>query len=94
MTLPVQYTNRLKNPNELSTDVVGSLMSYAYMCHQYHELENIINPMEIGRTIVKEFRKTKKTRGNNPLVERVEALGDTYYNDIVHTEVLMLKEKT
>ena len=86
MVLPVQYTNRLKNPNELSTDVVGSLMSYAFMCHQYHELENIINPMEIGRTIVKEMRKTKKTRGKNPLVERVEALGDTYYNDIVHTE--------
>lgn len=86
MVLPVQYTNRLKNPDELSTDVVGSLMAYAYMCHQYSELENIINPMEIGRTIVKEMRKTKMTRGNNPLVEKVEALGDTYYNDIVHSE--------
>ena len=86
MVLPVQYTNRLKNPNELSTDVVGSLMAYAYMCHQYSELENIIHPMEIGRTIVKEMRKTKITRGKNPLVERVEALGETYYNDIVHTE--------
>lgn len=93
MTLPVQYTNRLKNPNELSTDVVSSLMSYAYMCHQYHELENIINPMEIGRTIVKEFRKTKKTRGNNPLVERVEALGNTYYNDIVHTDGTNIEKK-
>jgi hypothetical protein len=86
MVLPVQYTNRLKNPNELSTDVVGSLMTYAYMCHQYHELENIIHPMEIGRTIVKEIRKTKVTRGNNPLVEKIEALGDTYYNDIIHAD--------
>lgn len=93
MVLPVQYTNRLKNPNELSTDVVGSLMAYAYMCHQYNELENIINPMEIGRTIVKEFRKTKKTRGNNPLVERVEALGSSYYNDIVHTEGTNIEKK-
>ena len=86
MVLPIHYTNRLKNPNELSTDVVGSLMAYAYMCHQYSELENIIHPMEIGRTIVKEMRKVKQTRGNNPLVERVEALGETYYNDIVHTD--------
>lgn len=93
MVLPIQYTNRLKNPNELSTDVVGSLMSYAFMCHQYHELENIINPMEIGRTIVKEMRKTKKTRGKNPLVERVEALGDTYYNDIVHTDGTNIEKK-
>lgn len=93
MVLPIQYTNRLKNPNELSTDVVGSLMAYAFMCHQYHELENIINPMEIGRTIVKEMRKTKKTRGNNPLVERVEALGDTYYNDIVHTDGTNIEKK-
>ena len=61
-------------------------MTYAYMCHQYSELENIIHPMEIGRTIVKEIRKTKMTRGKNPLVERVESLGETYYNDIVHTE--------
>ena len=93
MTLPVQYTNRLENPEELSTDVVGTLMSYAYMCHQYNELEKIVNPLEIGRTIVREFRNTKKTRGNNPLVEKVESMGDKVFNDIMHTEGTNIQKK-
>ena len=93
MILPVQYTNRLENPEELSTDVVGTLMSYAYMCHQYHNLEQIVNPLEIGRTIVKEYRNTKKTRGGNPLVEKVESMGDKVYNDIMHSDGTNIQKK-
>ena len=86
MTLPLTYISRLENPNELSTDVVGTLMSYAYMCHQYNELENIVNPLEIGRTIVKQYRKPIKTRGGNPLAEKIEIFGDTVYNQIFEAE--------
>lgn len=86
MVLPLNYTSKLENSDELSTDLTSTLMAYAYMAHQYHELENIVDPLEIGRTIVKSYRDVKKTRGSNPLVEKVEALGDTVYRDILHAE--------
>ena len=86
MTLPLTYLSKLENPEELSTDVVGTLMSYAYMCHQYNELENIVNPLEVGRAIVKNYRKPKKTRGGNPLVEKIEIFGDVVYNQIFESE--------
>lgn len=86
MTLPLTYLSKLENPEELSTDVVGTLMSYAYMCHQYSELENIVNPLEVGRAIVKNYRKPKKTRGGNPLVEKIEIFGDVVYNQIFESE--------
>ena len=47
MTLPVLFTNRLQNPDELTDDVVGSLMSYAYMANQYEQMDNIIDPLEV-----------------------------------------------
>jgi len=36
MTLPVLYTNRLKDPNEITDDVFGSLMAYKYSANVYH----------------------------------------------------------
>lgn len=81
MTLPVLYTNRLKNPNELSTDVFATLMSYAYMANNYQQMDKIINPLEIGRALVTE-REVRKTRGGNDLVEKVSALGSQVTNKI------------
>lgn len=66
MTLPVLYTHRLKNPNEITTDVFGSLTAYTAMAARYEQMEKIIDPLEIGRTIVRE-RDTGETRGNLPL---------------------------
>ena len=74
MTLPVLYTNRLKNPNELSTDVFGSLMSYVYMTNNYEQMDTIVDPLEIGKTLVTDTRKVRKTRGGNPIIEKFSAL--------------------
>jgi hypothetical protein len=35
MSLPILYTNRLKNPDELSDDVFGSMIAYAYAAINY-----------------------------------------------------------
>ena len=75
MTLPILYTNKLKNPDELSTDIFASLMSYAYMAIQYKEMDKIIDPLEIGRTLVTEDRKVNLTRGGKIIREKVSALG-------------------
>ena len=82
MTLPVLFTNRLQNPDELTDDVVGSLMSYAYMANQYEQMDNIIDPLEVGRVLVLEERKVRKTRGGNPLIEKFNALDVDVANKI------------
>lgn len=82
MTLPVLYTNRLHNPNELSNDVFASIMSYAYMSNTYEQMDNIIDQLEIGRDIVEdtEQRKVQQTRGNKEVIEKFRAKSDTVTN--------------
>lgn len=86
MTLPVLFTNRLQNPDELTDDVVGSLMSYAYMANQYEQMDNIIDPLEVGYTLLTEDRKVRKTRGDKKLIERFDALGVEVANKIFTSE--------
>lgn len=74
MTLPVLFTTRLENPDELTDDVVGSLMSYAYMATKYEQMDKIIDPLEVGFTLLTEDRKVRKTRGDKQLVEKFNAL--------------------
>ena len=77
MILPVLYNTRLSNPEELSTDIFGTLMAYSAMSHKYEQMENIIDPLEVGRNIIVEGgRRVKKTRGGNALVEQITAFGE------------------
>ena len=86
MTLPVLFTNRLQNPDELTDDVVGSLMSYAYMANQYEQMDNIIDPLEVGYTLLTEDRKVRKTRGDKKLIEKFDALGVEVANKVFTSE--------
>ena len=83
MTLPVLFTNRLENPDELSTDIFGSLMAYTLASNNYKELDNIIDPLEVGRSVVTDYRKVKSTRGGLNLVEKFNVLGTQFQNDIL-----------
>lgn len=93
MTLPILYTNRLENPNEITTDVFASLMSYAYMANTYEQMDNIIDPLEVGRALVSENRQVRKTRGGNPLVEKFEALDVDVINKILHVDGSNITQK-
>lgn len=70
MTLPLLYTNKLKNPDELSTDVFSDLMAYAYSTGTYKELDKIVDPLEIGKEAIKQ-KKLLKTRGGKPIEEEI-----------------------
>ena len=70
MTLPLLYTNKLKNPEELSTDVYSDLMAYAYTTGTYKELDKIIDPLELGKQAIKQ-KKLLKTRGNKIMEEEI-----------------------
>jgi hypothetical protein len=84
MTLPVLYTSRLENPNELSDDVFGSLMCYAHMANTFEQMDAIIDGLETGRSIVEnpEQRKVKQTRGNKKVIEKFKIKSDTISNFI------------
>ena len=64
LTLPVMYTNRLKNPDELSTDIFGDLMLYSYMANSYEEMSNTYDPLEIGVSVLsnKDFVKNSGSK--------------------------------
>lgn len=72
LILPILYTNRLENPNEISTDVFRALSMYAYSTINYDEMSKIIDPLEVGRTLVLENRKVRETRGGIPVVEKIK----------------------
>lgn len=82
MTLPVLYTSRLANPDELSTDIFASLMAYAYMANNYEQMDAIIDQLEVGRDIVEDStqRKVKQTRGNKEVIEKFRAKNETVTN--------------
>ena len=85
MSLPILYTNRLKNPNDLSTDVFGSLMAYAYSAINYEQIEEVIDPLEVGRAVMKQ-RKVVETRGNKQVVEKIKGLNVEAVNKIFKDE--------
>lgn len=75
-TLPAIYTTRLSNPNEISDDVFGSLIAYAFATSTYEQMAKIVDPLEIGREIMKR-REVAKTRGEKKLVEKVNFAGES-----------------
>lgn len=86
MTMPALYTSRLENPNEISTDVVGALLCYYYNGFQYDAMESIIDPLEVGKIILKEHRKVRVTRGDKKIIERIENLGIESINNVFKNE--------
>lgn len=74
MTVPLLYTNRLKNPEELSTDVFSDLMAYSYTTNTFKELDKIVDPLEIGKEAIKQ-KKLLKTRGGKVIEEEITVDG-------------------
>lgn len=95
MTLPVLYTNRLKNPNEISTDVLGTMMAYAVSTTKYDELKKIIAPLETGRTIVHENlgKNVQETNGNKHVRETFEKFGIKVDRIATKNELTNLEKK-
>lgn len=64
MTLPILYTNKLKNPDTLSTDLISDLTAYAYMANVYHAINKVQAALEVGsRLIPKDSFKKSDNKG-------------------------------
>lgn len=66
--LPIYYTRPLKDKNDLSTDCTSTMIAYAAMANDYAAMNDIIDALETGRTILSE-RKWAQTRGGKIMRE-------------------------
>lgn len=66
--LPIYYTKFLKDKNDLSTDCTSSMIAYASMANDYAAMNDVIDALETGRTILAE-RRVAKTRGGKIMRE-------------------------
>lgn len=76
MTLPIYYTHLSngQSANDISTDVVSTMIAYVAMGNEYKELSNIVDIMEIGRILMKE-RNVTQTQGGKVLKEKFSSAG-------------------
>lgn len=88
--LPVLYTNRLENPNDLSTDFFSTLMQYSYATIRYKHMDKIVDPMEVARTWIKENRQVTKTRGNKIVQEVMRIGGEIVRQDVLESDATNL----
>ena len=83
MKLPLYYVYGGKgNQDDLSTDVIGTLIAYADMAYNYDAMNQVVNPLEIGRELVLTNRKINATKGNKHLFETFRYAGRTIRNPI------------
>ena len=81
LKLPTYYVD--ENPNmdcsDLSTDVISTLCAYAEMSYNYKAMDEVLNPLEIGRWLTYNIdgkgRTIQATQGGRPLIERWRAGG-------------------
>lgn len=80
LKLPLYYIN--SNSEDISTDMIGTLVAYAEMAYNYDAMNEIANPLEIGRYLVEKNIDITNTRGNRPLQETFTVGGKTITNPI------------
>ena len=73
--LPVFGINKMKNMQDLSTDLFHSMLAYAAMATSYQCLDNVVDGLEVGR----EALYNRKLTSNNTWIGKgVKSLGDTF----------------
>lgn len=83
--LPIYYTKALENSENVSTDVVSTMIAYASMVNDFDEMNDIINALEVGRDLLRK-RSITQTIGNRKLIEKVEVLGRKTTNDLEESD--------
>ncbi|MDR0912104.1 MAG: hypothetical protein LBM96_05840 [Methanobrevibacter sp.] len=66
-TLPIYYTTMDKaNMNDMSTDVISTMIAYSAMAHRYDSMNAIINILELSKNYAREI-DIQETIGNKKL---------------------------
>lgn len=63
MKLPLYYVHaEVSDGKDLSTDVISTLIAYADMAYNYEAMNEVVNPLEIGRELVKKRKISSSKR--------------------------------
>ena len=79
--LPIYYTKRLDNPNDISDDITSSMIAYATMAIDYDEMNKIVDALELTRDIIRE-RQVVQTKNGKPIIERIKTTGRDIENTL------------
>lgn len=86
--LPIYYT-KLKQgerENDVSTDVVSTMIAYAAMATEYDEMNSVIHILETGRDLMRDNLEIRKKRGDKPLVEKIKSAGVTIESKVTKSK--------
>ena len=81
-SLPIYFVEYLKNKNDLSTDIISTMLAYANMAEYFNGFNNVIDLLEVGRDVVSEM-KTPKRKGSRPMRTVIKRGEDTVVDDEV-----------
>lgn len=75
--LPIYYTKLREGEsnNDISTDVISTMVAYAAMATDFDEMNKVIHLLETGRDVLRDNLEITKTRGGEPLMERFISVG-------------------
>ena len=85
-SLPIYYINIKdnENMNDISTDAISTLISYASMAIDYKEMNNVINSLELTRDMLKE-REIITTENDIPIIETIKGKNEKYESPLSNT---------
>lgn len=81
-SLPIYYTERLENSNEISKDAISSMIAFGAMANDFNEMNKIVDVLEVGRDILRQ-REIALTEGNRTLKEQFNYLGSTITRPLI-----------
>jgi hypothetical protein len=62
--LPLFGINKLKDMNDLSTDLFGTMLQYGSMAATYNAMERVVDVFELGRDVLKQRKVGNKVESN------------------------------
>lgn len=77
--LPIYYTKLRpgESNNDISTDVVSTMIAYASMALDFSAMNEVIDTLELGRDYLRDNLEIAKTEGSKKVTERFNVLGRT-----------------
>lgn len=94
MSLPIFFTKKLDKASDLSHDTISTLIMFADMAYNYSNMSEIVDSLEVGRTIMtdaKNGRTASDKKANKPVVSVVKEFGKTVTQKLNKSETNFAK---
>lgn len=71
-TLPIFYTGKIKNVNDMSKDVIATVSSFYYMASDYNQMNKILDLMELSSDLLE--RRVEVNKGEKDALSRLKEI--------------------